>query len=394
MPRLSEEAQQLFRETDTNGLYFAIWNREGNLFQRSTNAPADLTYPQRLNGDILVHTRTRGLCREAYVFAEPGDCVLVGRMIRADLGTLRSFARRLVVAGLMILLFSVGIGLWLAGRALKPVQEIGSAAGRISAGNLSERISLTETDNELGQLAAVLNATFARLEAAFAQQKQFTTDAAHELRTPITVMLLEAQTALARERTAGEYRMSLENCLNTAQQMRRLIEPLMTLARFDAGQVKFERAPFDLAELAQACVEMIRPLAAKNQIRIVSNLSAAPAVGDSDRLVQVLVNILTNAVEYNRPNGEIRVTTRRERNESVLTVSNDGAGISPGDLPRIFERFYRGDKSRSHTHAHAGLGLAICKAIVDAHGGTLQAASQPGSEATFTVRLPAADSPA
>ena len=281
-----------------------------------------------------------------------------------------------------------GGGWWVATRAIRPVEDISAAASRISAGSLSERINVADTDSELGRLAGVLNSTFARLEAAFAQQKQFTADASHELRTPIAVLISEAQTALARERSAAEYRETVEGCLDTAQQMRRLTHSLLELARYDAGQEPLERGPFDLAERARACVELIGPLARERGIQIHADLLPAETLGDVDRLGQVIINLLTNAIYYNRPNGEVRVGARLENGAAVLTVADTGQGIAPEDLPHIFERFYRGDKSRARAEGRSGLGLAIGKAIVTAHGGSLEVSSQLRVGTTFTVKLP------
>ena len=146
--------------------------------------------------------------------------------------------------------------------------------------------------------------------------------------------------------------------------------------------------PFNLATTAQNCVELLRPLAAEKGVTIHADLAEANCIGDSDRLAQVVTNLVTNAIKYNRDGGEIRVATRRENNLAVLTVADTGAGISADDLPRVFERFYRADKARSSSQGNAGLGLAICKAIVEAHGGTIQVASEPGVGTTVKVSLP------
>jgi two-component system, OmpR family, sensor kinase len=152
---------------------------------------------------------------------------------------------------------------------------------------------VAETDSELGRLAGVLNSTFARLEAAFAQQKQFTADASHELRTPLAVIIAEAQTTLARGRSAAEYRESIAVCLDAAQQMRRLSESLLQLARFDAGQEPIRRSAVDLAETARVCAGCIAPLAEKRGIKIRCDLAPAKTFGDADRLSQLITNLLT-----------------------------------------------------------------------------------------------------
>ena len=387
--RLSDRTLSLFEPSESEDFYYAVWSRDGTLLKRATNGPPEVPFPAAPEGDTGVHARGRGSFREAFHFTEMGDCVLAGRSITSDLKGLRRFAWWLACAGGAVLTLGLGGGWLLASRSLRPIEHISSAASRISAGSLSERISIADTDSELGRLAGVLNSTFARLEAAFAQQKQFTADASHELRTPIAVLISEAQTTLARDRSAAEYRETVEACLEVAQQMRQLTQSLLELARYDAGQEPLEHRPVDLAERTRASVDLVRPLAQERRIEIHCDLQPAVASGDADRLGQVLINLLTNAIFYNKEKGEVRASTRTEAGAVVLTVADSGPGIAPEDLPHIFERFYRADKARGRAEGRSGLGLAICKAIVEAHGGSLGAASQPGAGATFTVRLPA-----
>lgn len=387
--RLSPTTQGLFDEADTNGFYYVVWSRGGNLLKRATNLVEHVPWPPRSPGDTTVQVRMRGPLREAYVFTGLGECVLVGRSIVADLQAMRRFAWWLAGAGIGVLLLGVGGGWIVAGRALRPIAAISEAASRISAGNLSERINVAETDGELGRLAGVLNSTFARLEAAFAQQKQFTADASHELRTPLAVLISEAQTALARPRSEAEYRETVEACLTTAQQMRRLTDALLALARLDAGQEADQRRRLDLAAMARDCVERVRRLAEERGIRVHCELAPAPVRANPDLLAQVVTNLLTNAIFYNRPGGQVRVRTRLDNGTARLIVSDTGLGIAAEDLPHLFERFYRADKARSRAEGRTGLGLAICKAIVDADRGKIEVASEPGVGSTFTVRWPA-----
>jgi heavy metal sensor kinase len=299
------------------------------------------------------------------------------------------FTGLLLAVGGVVLVLGLGGGWWLAGRAIRPIDQISATASLISAGNLSERINVAEADNELGRLAGVLNSTFARLEAAFAQQKQFTADASHELRTPLAVLITEAQTTLARQRNADEYRDTVEKCLAAAQEMRRLVESLLELARFDAGHETIKHEVFDLSLVARECVDLVRPLAAERGVRIHSELSPVEYMGEREPLAHVISNLLANAIYYNKPDGEVRISTKSLPGAIILTISDTGIGIAPEHLPRVFDRFYRADPARSNAEGHAGLGLAISKAIVEVHGGRIDITSQLGVGSTFTVQLPA-----
>lgn len=372
-------------ELAERGFYYALWTRNRAPFTASENAPADLARP----ADGPPAVRWVGTRREAYVIPNPGDVALVGRDLAADVAQLHRYAWELAGAAAVAWLGTLLIGAWLVGRALRPVHDIGAAAQKIATGDLSQRIDTADTHSELGQLAAVLNSTFARLEAAFAQQARFTADAAHELRTPVAVMLTQVQNGLASDGLTTEQREAFEACERAANRMRRLIESLLALARLDAGAERIEAKRMDLAEAAREGVALIQPLAATRQITVLAELEAAPCRADATRIAQVITNLLTNAIHHNRDGGEVRVQTRRVKDAAVLIVTDNGPGIASEHLPRIFERFYRVDKARTSAAGRTGLGLSISKAIVDAHGGTIEVASEEGKGATFTVRLPA-----
>ena len=379
----------LFDETQPSGFYYSIWSRNESLLKQSTNAPASLTLPPRPGRDTLIHTRERGDWREAYQFTEMGDCVLAGRSMVADLRAQNRFALVLLAAGGIVLAFGLGVSWILATRAIRPIEQISSAASRISAGNLDERITVADPKNELGLLAGVLNSTFSRLQSAFDRQKQFTADAAHELRTPLAVLISETQATLARERNAADYRETVQACLETAQQMRRLTDSLLELARAEAVEDNSSLEEFDLAEQTRSVIERLRPLAEERAITIHSQLEACPLLGKREHLEHVVNNLLSNAIYYNKKGGEIHLSTRRLKDRAILVVRDTGIGIGPADLPHVFERFYRADKSRTTSAGRTGLGLAICQAIVDARHGTIEVESTPGQGTTFTVSLPA-----
>ncbi len=313
---------------------------------------------------------------------------MAGRSIATDLAEMRRFGWLLAAVGGVVLMFGLIGGWWLVSRAIRPITDISATAVKIAAGDLSQRINVADTENELGRLAGVLNSTFARLEAAFAQQGRFTADVAHELRTPVSVLLTQTQTALNRERNAAEYRETVEACQRAAQRMRRLLESMLELARLDAGQEPMKSLRFDLSQTVCDCIELIRPLAEERDIKIRSDLPSVDFTGDPERLSQVITNLLTNAIHHNKDHGEVRVSMQLQNDTVILAVADTGLGISTEDLPHVFERFYRADKSRSGSSGRTGLGLAISKAIVEAHGATIEVSSELGTGTTFLVRLP------
>ena len=423
---LPPQAAGLFDANDPNNFYFIVKSSDGNELARSTNAPG-IEIREDHNPDKLhvVHRLvtvesnavelpfqsyfaknnlppqlgpnpphlspaqmfTFGEFREITQKLPHGEIVLAGCSFAPEVKELRLTALKLLGVGGIILFFGLAGGWWISSRAIRPIDDISAAAVKISAGDLSQRIDVAEAESELGRLASVLNATFARLEAAFAQQQQFTADAAHELRTPVSVMITQTQATLNRERSPTEYRATVEACHRAAQRIRRLIESLLELARLDAGQEPMKRMPFDLAQTVRDCVASVQPLADGRGVKIHCELPPLKCMGDPERLAQVITNLLTNAIQYNREDGGVRFAAQLQNGTVTLAVSDTGRGIPAEDLPHVFKRFYRGDKSRST--GNTGLGLAISKAIVEAHGGTIEVSSNPNTGTTFTVRLPA-----
>jgi two-component system, OmpR family, sensor kinase len=386
-PKLSANDASLFEERAGKSFYFVVWSPDGFEVARSHSAPAKVSHPERQPGPMAA--RLRGTLREFYSYTPPGECFLAGVDIRDELGDLRRFAWLLAGIGSLVLLSAWAGGWWISGRAIRPITDISNAAEKISTGDLTQRIQTEDADSELGQLAQVLNSTFARLEAAFNQQARFTADAAHELRTPVTVMLTHVQNGLASECPNEEHREAFEASQRAAQRMRRLTESLLTLARLDSGGAAALHAPCDLDRIAREAVELLRPLAKDQGISLAVEPAPARCNGDAEQLGQVVSNLVNNAIAYNRRGGSVLVKLAADAEAAVLSVSDTGQGIGTEDLPHIFERFYRADQTRSNLAGHTGLGLAIVKAIIEAHGGNVQVESETGKGSTFTVRLPA-----
>lgn len=382
--KLSAADARLFDQGGDRNFYYVVWLRDGvTPITKSATAPMDVPMPSVKD----IPTRLRGEWREACVSPGPDDFVLVGRSISRDFDERRQLGLGLAGIGAAVLLIGLVGGGWLVTRALRPIQSISSAAQKIATGDLTQRIRAADSESELGQLVGVLNSTFARLDTAFTQQARFTADAAHELRTPVTVMLTHTQNGLSSECLIDEHREAFEACQRTAQRMRKLIGLLLELARLDAGQEPMRRDPCDLSQVARECLDLTRPLAEKRSIQLHTDLPETLCHGDADRLAQVITNLLTNAIDYNHDGGEVRISTHRHNGTATLTVTNTGPGIPEPDLPHIFDRFHRADKARS-SNGHSGLGLAIAKAIVLAHSGTIEAQSEQGKGSTFTVNVP------
>lgn len=385
---LPEEYLSLF--SGDHGLYFVIWDREGKLLEKSAQAPV-VPFP-----DLHVGTdhlpiraiRTRDDLREAIHVSRFDTQVLVGRSLQGEVAALWRGMALVAGGGVAALLIGLVGGWWTLGRAIRPIGTMTATAQSISARNLSERINMSETDTELGQLAAVLNGAFDRLEQAFEQQQRFTADASHELRTPLSVILSHVELALNRRRSPEEYRAALEICQRASRRMKSLIDSLLVLARFDSGEPSLNLGQHDLAEIAREAIDLIRPLAEERQISLV--LDAAPTVVrcDCERVSQVLMNLLTNAIRYNRDEGQVEVRVAAEGDSGHIRVSDTGEGIPAADLPHVFERFYRVDKARSRSAGGSGLGLAISKSIVEAHGGRIAVESELNHGTALDVWLP------
>ncbi len=238
-------------------------------------------------------------------------------------------------------------------------------------------------------IAARLAETLEQLHKAFDREKQAAADISHELRTPLAALMTTLEVALRKARSPQDYREILEECRASGQHMYQLVERLLTLARLDAGADQYRPARVDVIETALACADLIRPLARARNLDLRLNLpdDAITTQTDPNKLREVLINLLHNAVEYNRPNGAIDLVVERTNGHVRFEVRDTGIGIKPEVQARLFERFFRADPSRHADTPHAGLGLSIVKSYVDLMGGTIQVESSP-TGSVFCVEIP------
>ena len=386
---LPDEFMHLFEGDENNSYYFMIWNADGDVLEKSKSL-GEIPFPDLHAKDGLPErsTRMRDLRLEVIHVTRFDINVLVGRSLQPDIAALHRSALFLGMLGLGVLVIGLAGGWWFTSRAIRPIAEILATAESISVKNLSQRINTKSTATELEQLATVLNRTFDRLQSAFQRQGQFTADASHELRTPVSVILSHAELALSRPRSGEEYQKALQACHRASLRMKTLIDSLLVLARLDSGETELKHDRVEIDQVAQDAAEMLLPLAEEKQVQLTCRTENLVVEGDQDRLFQVISNLLTNAVRYNKPDGRVELVVTAENNQAVIRVSDTGVGIPAEDLPRIFDRFYRVDKARSQAEGGCGLGLAICSTIVETHGGTISATSQPGTGTTVEVRLP------
>lgn len=315
--------------------------------------------------------------------------VLQVGLFRTDVNeTLSTLLLLLGIAAPVALLVAAGGGYLLARRALAPVAAITQVAARIGGNDLHARLNLPLPNDELGQLAHTFDAMLARIEDAFERQRRFTGDAAHELRTPLSLMRSQVDLALARPRPPAEYREALRGLESDLERLTGMVGALLTLARADTDRLTIERTPFDLAETVALVLEQYAPAADEAGVALKGETFPCPIHGDEDRLVQVLVNLLDNALAHTPAGGTIAVGCQRERSAVKFWVTDTGAGIAPEHQQRVFDRFYRVDPGRARVAGGAGLGLSITRAIVEAHGGTIALTGAVGRGTRVDMLLP------
>ena len=290
-----------------------------------------------------------------------------------------------------IVFLAIGGGYWLMRRSLQPVNEITERAEGITSTNLSERLPVIRTGDELERLSAALNRMIARLEDAFQHINRFSADASHELRTPLTILQLELEGIVHNHRLSESLEDQIGSALEETHRMYRIVESLLTISRLDAGDAKLDRLHLDLSALATSTAAEMRVLAQEKAIALRTTTEDRVYVeGDRTRLQQVVANLIDNAIKYTQECGTVEASVHRESGKAVLQVSDNGAGIPAEAVPHVFERFYRVDKARSRASGGAGLGLSIAKAICAAHGAEISVSSREGRGTCFRVVFPLA----
>jgi heavy metal sensor kinase len=289
---------------------------------------------------------------------------------------------------------ALGGGYWVSRRALGPVDEITRAARSISIQNLSDRLTVAQSGDELQRLSETVNGMLARLELSVSRMKQFTADASHELRAPVAVIRTTAELTLRKDRSPDEYRGALREVLVESERTSQLVDSLLMLARADSGADQLTLRPIDVAACVREACEEGTKLAESHRIQFDYQIppEAVNIQGDAPAVRRLFFSLIDNAIKYTPEGGRVHVELHAHNGFVAGEVGDDGIGIAGDDLPYVFDRFWRADKARSREAGGAGLGLSIARWIAERHGGAIEVESALGRGSTFRVKLPVSSS--
>ena len=395
------EIRDEFREHSVlgpGGDLFQVCNERGEWLYRSVpleNGSIRIEKPSQLGSPrfetLSVAGRPLRFYSQRIVVDGQPYTVQVASPLHEALEAMNAFALMLVFSVPVLLAIGTAGGYWLSKRALDPVDQIASAAQRISIENLAARLPVAHTGDQLQRLSETLNQMFSRLESSVRGIKQFTADASHELRAPIALIRTTAEVAVQnRNREAGEYLAALDDILAESERTSQLVESLMLLARADAEKEPIERASVDLRNIVRIAAEQGEKLASSRHVRFFADVpsSPLPICADAEAIRRAVLVLVDNAIKYSNPGGHVSISVGEDGTDAVVSVADTGMGIAPEDLPHIFDRFWRADRARSRSHGGAGLGLSIAKWIADVHRGSIHVESTIGQGSVFRLRIP------
>ncbi len=388
------------------GNYFELLSASGRVLQRSINLKPGLL----VTGGNLVESRPTfhtledvhyGKLRLALVpFLRGGQIQILALAVRTRAAEQAIAAFRGVILWVfpLSLALTAAISSWYVGRSLRPVSRLTGHAAEVMArmaqsprGNLWTPLPIANPRDELGRLAETFNHLFARVDKGIGQLRQFVTDASHELRTPLSVLQGETELVLSKPRPTEEYQKTLTTIDGELKHLSRIVEGLFTLSMADAGQLRLSRSPLYLNEVLEEACARSAPRAQSKGITIVRDLHQEAAFqGDEAFLRELFLIFLDNSIKYSPPGARVTVALEKLDGRWRATFSDQGFGVSPEDLPHIFERFYRAARTSDGESQSGGLGLAIAQAIAHAHGGSIDCASEPDKGSSFAVTFPVA----
>jgi heavy metal sensor kinase len=365
------------------------WNLKGMGYTQSLD-PEALSQSYEIRRDVTVDGEHRRVVTIPYTINDDVyGYIQTASSLRTVDAAIDRLLKIMLVGGAIALLASLLLGDMLSQRALKPINIIAQAAQQITAADdLGRRIPYDGPPDEIGQLTETFNETLERLERLFKAQRRFVADVSHEMRTPLTT--IQGNLDLMKRFSSDYDEEAMEAMESEVRRMSRLVEDLLLLAKADAGRMSLVKMVVELDTLLLEVYNQSRLLNISGIDVSLGSIDQAQVLGDPDRLKQLLLNLVSNALKYTPEGGTVILSLSRDAQFAFVTVEDTGIGIPEADLPHIFDRFYRVDKARARAMGGTGLGLSIAKWIVDAHGGQLSVVSTVGEGSTFTIQLPLA----
>ena len=396
-------------ETELSNFYIVLFNRQDQIIFKTKIADAAKLSPYTLNhfGTDTSFIAEIKFGKEFYLSKNNNEVVyrFSGKKIFVNGETIgylligHSFERlyesmdklltvslvSIAITTLLILLLSY----FLTSRSLKPVDNLIEQAQKISHQNLAERLAVENPKDEIGRLTNVLNDLLSRLQNVFDKEQEFMADAAHELKTPLTILRAHWEDELSNKKLPDDFKEKLVKDIETITRLSKLINNLMLLSNTEYHQIRAEFEKIDLSETINEVVSNTKILAEiKNQTMDIVQLTPLVINGDKAKIYQLLFNIIDNAIKYTPENGKIIISLKKEQNKSIIEIRDNGIGIPEEDLPNIFRRFYRVHKDRSKKYGGNGLGLSIAKLITDIHDGEILVESYPDKGSSFIIKFP------
>lgn len=368
--------------------YVEINDAAGRLLYRSANLKNEEVFPNQ-PGTQLHNLVWRDFTFRFGVFAAGGITLALGKDTEETNEVLGQLVSAYLLA-LPLVVLAVGLGSWwIAHRAVAPVRAIAAQAEKISASDLHQRIGASASPDEIKHLTLVLNAMFERLQNSFEQVTRFTSDASHELKTPLALMRAEVETALETPGLGSQPRELLSNLIEQCTQLSQIVDGLLFLSRADDRSLAIERKPVDLVALVHDLAEDAEILAEPGKLELQSELAAELVVpGDRLLLARAVMNLIDNGIKYNEPGGSVLLSASMNGKNASLRVRNTGPGLTPEQRERVFDRFYRSDPAHGKETGGHGLGLSIAREIARAHGGDVHLVHSDSDWTEFSIVLP------
>ena len=378
-----------------SGHYYQVTDESGNIIARSPSlAIVDTTLPVINKSHTAEYSTITGpergplrLLSQTFSLDSMSFSIQAGETLVEAYKTLEEFREIFVVAFPLFFFISAG-GIFIITRhSLGNLDSFSSKVGRITEKSLNERLDVNSVESELSPLASSFNTMMDRIEGSFEEQKRFLSDASHDLRTPTSVIKSHCDVTLSRERTAGEYVETLEGIRKTTDRMTNIINSILSAARLDSKAFSINMGEVDFAELVGDVINALEPKAKGKGVKLNISGKSLKLQGDREKLFEAFSALLDNAIVYNRSGGRVEMDTTEVDGGAMITITDTGIGIPSDERDKVFDRFYRADKSRGIVEG-SGLGLSIVKSIIEAHGGRIDVESEEGKGSSFTIYLP------